>query len=81
MTTHEQDTKILKNYIQKCIETIEKGDKAYIRGGYIQHTYEESLIDSNCDKIVEKLKSLGYEFSTNHGHGCFDYAFYKPINL
>ena len=81
MTTLEQDTKILKDYISKKVESLEKGDSAYIQGGYLRYSYEERLIDANCSKIVGKLVSLGYEYTTNHGFGCKDYSFSKPIEL
>lgn len=80
-TQHEKDTRILKDYVNKCVENLEKGEKELIRGGYINHSYKDSLIDSNCSKIVSKLSSLGYEYTTNHGHGCRDYWFSKKIEL
>ena len=76
-----EDTKILKDYVAAKVKTMEEGGYAYITGGYLQHSYDERLIDSHCSKIVSKLYSLGYECTTNHGHGCQDYKFSKKIEL
>ena len=81
MTTFERNTQILKDFIKGSTESLESGNSVCIRGGYINHSYEENIIDSNCSKIVEKLVSLGYEYTTNHGHGCRDYHFTKKIEL
>lgn len=80
-TTHEMESRILKEYIANKVETLEKGEATYVYGGYIHHNYNDNLIDSNCSKIVTKLTSLGYEATTNHGHGCRDYRFTKVIDL
>lgn len=81
MTTHEETTKILKDYINKCVAELEKGERCLVRGGYQWHTYNESIIDKHCSQIVQKLISLGYTYTTNHGHGCYDYWFTKKIEL
>ncbi len=81
MTQIAEDTKILKEYVDRQIENIEKGDYAYITGGYLRHGHKDNLIESNCSTIVDKLQSLGYTATTNHGFGCLDYKFSKPIRL
>ena len=81
MTTLEEDIKILKDYVNEKIKVLEGGEPAFIRGGYLSHNYKDKLIDANCSKIVSKLTSLGYEYTTNHGFGCKDYRFSKTIEL
>ena len=81
MSAVEEDTQILKDYIAEQVERLERGDYAYIRGGYNTHSYKDSVIDTNCARIVNKLSSLGYDYTTNHGYGCRDYKFSKPIEL
>lgn len=81
MTEHEKDTEILKTYVENIVEDLEAGNSRLITGGYIRHTYNENLIDVHCNKIVNKLIDLGYEYTTNHGHGCKDYRFTKKIEL
>ena len=81
MTTHEKDTQILKDCIERKVEDLEKGECAYVSGGYIQRGYEENVIDSNCYNIVQKLLELGYTYTSNHGFGCLDYRFTKKIVL
>ena len=81
MSRHEEMTMILKEHIANGIEQMEKGDTFYVSGGYIKHTDRERVIDKNCDRIVSQLISKGYEYTTNHGHGCKDYEFFKPIEL
>ena len=81
MTRHEEVSKILKDYLDRLIKNLEEGEPAYVKGGYLEHDDEASVIDANCSKIVTKLISLGYEYTTNHGYGCKDYTFLKPIEL
>lgn len=81
MTTLEEETQILKDFITKAVETIEKGGKAYVTGNYCTYNHKDSVLDKHHQKLVNKLYSLGYESTTNHGHGCKDWAFMKPINL
>ena len=81
LTEHEEITLILKEYIARGIKQMEEGGTFYVSGGYIKHTYKDRIIDRNCDKIVNHLRSKGYEYTTNHGFGCKDYTFTKPIEL
>lgn len=80
-STHERETQILKDFVEKCKSSLEAGKSALVRGGYISHNYEDGVIDQNCGLIVDKLSSLGYTYTTNHGHGCRDYRFTKKIEL
>lgn len=81
MTAFEEENKILKDFIIESVEKMEKGHVVYVTGGYIQHDYKARVLDANCSKIVTKLSSLGYSYTTNHGHGCKDYRFIKNIEL
>ena len=81
LTEHEEITIILKDYIANAIEHLEEGNSFHVSGGYRTHTYKDKIIDRNCDKIVNHLRSKGYEYTTNHGFGCKDYTFTKPIEL
>ena len=80
-TFHEQTTEILKEYVEDCIDRLEKGNLVVVRGGYNNHTFKDIVIDDNCNKIAAKLIELGYHYTTNHGHGCYDYHFLKKIKL
>lgn len=81
MTTLEKDTEILKTFIEESVQTLERGENVYVTGGYLNHCYKTRVLDEYCSKIVSKLSSLGYEYTTNHGHGCRDYKFSKKIDL
>ena len=80
-TEHEKVTEIITDYVKDCIKKLEAGQSVLVRGGYQWHTYKESIIDKHCHTIVQKLYGLGYRYTTNHGHGCYDYTFLKPINI
>jgi len=80
-TIHEETTEILKDYIEDCVNRLEKGNLVVVRGGYSNHTFKDIVIDKNYNKIVNKLVELGYEYTTNHGSGCYDYHFLKKIKL
>jgi hypothetical protein len=79
-----KDTEKVKAFIDKCVEDLENGNYAYVckgyRGGSDGGKYD-MVIQSYAHKIVEKLTSLGYAHTTNHGHGCLDWNFYKEIEL
>lgn len=81
MSVVEEDTKILKDFIDESVERMEKGEYAYVTGGYCTYNHRDSVLNDHCDKIVNKLVSLGYEYTTNHGFGCKDYKFSKKIVL
>jgi hypothetical protein len=83
-TTLERDTRILTNFINSSVETLEKGEATYVKDGYSYDNkggvYDE-IIQRHSNKIVAKLLSLGYEYTTNHGFGCKDWRFTKKITL
>jgi hypothetical protein len=39
------------------------------------------VVQQHANKIVDKLTSLGYIYTTNHGHGCKDWRFSKDFEL
>jgi hypothetical protein len=81
MTTHEEVTAILKDELDYLVSSLEKGQSVLVRGGYIHRDYKSEVIDRHCDTLVDKLTSMGYGYTTNHGHGCRDYYFMKKIEL
>lgn len=84
MTTLEKDTQKLKDFIDKCITEMENGEYAYVCDGYNGGSdggKYDNLMQANSRKIVDKLVSLGYEYTTHHGYGCKDWKFSKPITL
>lgn len=81
MTEQEQIKQILTEEVKSLIERLEQGREVLVRGGYIFHSYKERIIDRNCGNIVAKLVSLGYTYTSNHGHGCRDYHFTKNIEI
>jgi hypothetical protein len=80
-----KDIEIVKAFVDRCIESLEKGEYAYVCDGYRGNSngvnMYDTTIQSYSNKIVRKLTSLGYKHSTNHGHGCKDWKFYKDIEL
>lgn len=80
-TRLEKETRILKEFIDKSVVSLDKGDSVLVSGGYIQHDDTARILDKHCSKIVNKLTSLGYEYTINHGFGCKDYRFMKKIEL
>ena len=81
MTDHEETTKILEEYIEECVTTLDKGSTVRVTGGYRVYNKKDTILQRYCETIVRKLSSLGYEYTTNHGFGCYDYIFSKPIKL
>lgn len=81
MTEHEEISKTLKDEIKSLIERLEQGREVLVRSGYVAYTNRERIIYRYCETIVQKLISLGYSYSTNHGHGCKDYHFTKKIEI
>jgi len=81
MTTHEETTEILKAEVEGLIESLEAGGEVLVRGGYTPYTDRDRILYRHCETIVQKLVSLGYTYTTNHGHGCKDYHFTKRIEL
>jgi len=80
-TIHEKETRICKEFIQESVETLKKGGTSYVSSGYIQRDSEKTILDRNARVIVDKLHSLGFTSTTNHGHGCYDWRFTKKIEL
>jgi hypothetical protein len=79
-----EDLEKVKAFVDKCIESLENGDYAYICDGYQGGNdggKYDNTIQSHANKIVSKLVSLGYSYTTNHGFGCKDWKFYKEIEL
>jgi hypothetical protein len=76
-----KDQELLKESVNKMIQKLENGEYVYLSSGYIRHDKLDKLLDSNAHRIVSKLTSLGYEHTTNHGHGCYDWKFFKEIEL
>jgi len=79
-----EDTKKLKDFIDKCVERMENNGYAYVSDGYSGGNnggQYDNLMQAHANKIVAKLVSLGYEYTTNHGHGCKDWSFSKKIDL
>lgn len=81
MTYHERVTKTLKDYIAESVEELESGGSVYVRGGYYTYNDRDAILNAHYHQIVQKLSSLGYTYTTNHGHGCYDYTFTKKIEL
>lgn len=81
MNTHEEISQILKDELERLVDYLEAGNTALVRGGYIHHDYVQKVIDRHCDTLVNKLISMGYSYTTNHGFGCRDFYFTKPIVL
>jgi len=81
----EKGIELVKSYVDRCIANLEKGEYAYVCDGYSGNNREDSMyntvIQSYSNKIVSKLTSLKYKYTTNHGHGCKDWKFYKDIEL
>tara|TARA_R110000803_G_C11946229_1_gene317135 strand:- start:243 stop:497 length:255 start_codon:yes stop_codon:yes gene_type:complete len=79
-----EDFEKVKVFVDRCVASLEKGDYAYICDGYQGGSdggKYDNTIQSYSSKIVNKLLSLGYIYTTNHGFGCKDWKFYKEIDL
>ena len=79
-----QDIEKVKAFVDRCVESLEKGEYAYVCDGYQggnDGDKYDNTIQSYSSKIVSKLLSLGYIHTTNHGFGCKDWKFYKEIEL
>ena len=79
-----QEIQKVKDFTSKCIDTLEKGNYAYICNGYIggnDGDKYDSLIQRHSNKIISKLVSLGYIYTTNHGFGCYDWSFSKDFEI
>jgi hypothetical protein len=84
MSTVAEDTVKVKAFIDKCVESLEKGNYAYVCDGYNGGNdggQYDNTIQEYSGRIVAKLLSLGYIYTTNHGFGCKDWKFSKEISL
>ena len=84
MSTVAEDTKKVKAFIDGCVESLEKGEYAYVSDGYIGNIdggRYDNTIQKYSARIVKKLLSLGYIHTTNHGFGCKDWSFSKEIDF
>lgn len=74
----------VKDYLSDCIQSLESGDCAYVVSGYHGDSkggkYDRD-VQRHAHKIVSKLSSLGYTYTTRHGHGCYDWIFEKDFQL
>jgi len=80
----KEDKEKIEGFVKKCIESLENGNYAYVCDGYSGGSdgdMYDRLIQSYSSKIVSKLTSLGYKHTTNHGHGCKDWKFYKEFEI
>ena len=79
-STHSKETRVVQDFINMSVKSLEEGEPVYVSGGYIQ-SGDNSILDRNCDVIVNHLSSKGYTYTTNHGYGCKDYKFMKQLKL
>ena len=79
-STHSKETRVVQDFIDISVKSLEEGESVYVSGGYIQ-SGDKRILDRNCDVIVNLLSSKGYTYTTNHGYGCRDYRFMKQLNL
>ena len=82
MTTEEIQK--VKDFASRCIETLEKDNYAYVCSGYSGGSdgdKYDSVVQRHANKIVSKLVSLGYIYTTNHGFGCYDWSFTKDFEI
>jgi hypothetical protein len=84
LNTMERDIKKVKNFVQGCITSLEEENYAMVRSGYMGDNSGgafDYVVQQHANKIVDKLTSLGYIYTTNHGHGCKDWRFSKDFEL
>ena len=82
MTTEEIQK--VKDFASRCIETLEKDNYARVSSGYIGDNsggVYDKTVQKHANKIVSKLVSLGYIYTTNHGFGCYDWSFTKDFEI
>jgi hypothetical protein len=80
----EQDVQKVRDYLARCIDTLEKDNYAYVCSGYDGDSdggKYDSAVQKHARKIVDKLVSLGYIYTTNHGFGCYDWSFQKDFQI
>jgi hypothetical protein len=74
----------VKDYVNRCIETLEKDNYARVSSGYNGDNscgVYDKVVQRHAHKIVSKLVSLGYIYTTNHGYGCYDWSFCKDFEI
>lgn len=81
MNEYEESKQVLEDYVKECVNQLEKGESVRITGGYQAYNRKDSILQRHYQLIVQKLSELGYKYTTNHGYGCYDYIFLKPIEL
>jgi len=81
LSGHEEETLILKEWLSKAIENLDKGGAEFLSSGYIVYTHKDTVLQRNCHLLISKLTDLGYTHTTNHGYGCYDWRFTKRIEL
>lgn len=80
----EQDVQKVKDYVVRCIESLEKDNYARVCSGYSTSSdggKYDYAVQRHARKIVSKLVSLGYIYTTNHGFGCYDWTFEKDFEI
>ena len=80
----EKDVKKVKDYVARCIESLEKHNYAVVCSGYSPNNdgdRYDRVVQRHAHKIVDKLVSLGYIYTTNHGFGCYDWRFEKDFEI
>lgn len=78
------DVDKVKTFVDNCVKSLENDNYAYVCDGYIGDNSGgkyDNVIQRHADKIVKKLVSLGYIYTTNHGFGCKDWSFTKEFDL
>lgn len=84
MSQVAEDTKKIKAFIERSITAMNKGHYVYLCNGYSGDSSGgkyDNVIQDNSNLILNKFLSLGYTYTTNHGHGCKDWKFSKKIEL
>ena len=79
-----EDVQKVRNYVARCVESLEKNNYASVSSGYNSSNdggEYDHVIQRHASKIVSKLVSLGYIYTTNHGFGCYDWRFCKDFEI
>lgn len=80
----EVDFEKVRKFLDESIEDLNNGNYVYVCKGYSGDNSGgkyDRVIQEHAEQIVNKLSSLGYSCITNHGHGCYDWKFYKSVKL
>tara|TARA_R100001369_G_scaffold1371_1_gene4759 strand:- start:2498 stop:2770 length:273 start_codon:yes stop_codon:yes gene_type:complete len=79
-----EDVQKVRDYVALCIEGLEKHNYAKVCDGYLGDSgggVYDNAVQRHSGKIVSKLVSLGYIYTTNHGFGCYDWTFCKDFEI